>query len=348
MPQVPVPPADLAPLPDRWAEWMPAVEATGLAAAASVRFAERLRERTDGEVRKADASPVTAADLALQALLVLWLRERYGAASVVGEESTAVFRDDPALRSLVHELVRSERTGLAAAAIDEAIDAAGGDGTEDRFWVLDPIDGTRGYLRGLQYCVCVALVEAGDPTFGAVGCPRLGERGSLLAAARGAGSFAWDGLAPGPVARRCRVRTGRDPEAPVLACASPDIGPRTRARLASLAEGLRSPPVPLEIAAMESQVKFALVARGDVDLAVRFPSGDPGRDRDMIWDYAGAVPIVEEAGGRMGDCRGATLRFGAGRAIAGNAGILSTAAWAWQPAVGRLAASDPVLAGTCG
>lgn len=330
------------------AEWSPAIEAVALAARAAVRFAERLEAEPKGQVAKADASPVTAADLALQALLVLMLTERYGPSAAVGEESTAVFGSDPALRGLVHDLVRSERPGLDGRAIDDAIDAAGGDGTERRHWVMDPIDGTRGYLRGLQYCTCLALVEDGVPVFGAVGCPRLGPRGRILAAVRGGGTREWEGLDPAGPAAPVRVRPPGSADDPVRACASPEIGPRSRARLESLAAGLRSPPAGLALEAMESQVKFALVARGDVDLAVRFPSGDPARDRDMIWDYAGAVTFVEEAGGRMTDCRGEPLRFGRGRSIERNAGVLCAAGWAWKPAVDRLAATDPVLSGSRG
>lgn len=325
------------------AEWMPAVEAVSVASRAAVRFAERLRNEPGGQVAKADASPVTAADLALQALLTMLLSERYGPGAAVGEESTSVFSGDIGLRSLVHELVRSERPGLAARTIDDAIDAAGGDGTERRFWVMDPIDGTRGYLKGQQYCTCLALVDDGVPIFGAVGCPRLGERGRLIVAARGEGAWEWDGLEPAGPPAAVRVRPRGDDREPLRACASPDIGPRSRARLEALATGVRPPPAGLEIAAMESQVKFALVARGEVDLAVRFPLGDPARDRDMIWDYAGAVTFVEEAGGRMTDCRGEPLRFGRGRAIERNAGILCSAGWAWRAAVDRLAAVDPVV-----
>jgi 3'-phosphoadenosine 5'-phosphosulfate (PAPS) 3'-phosphatase len=188
-------------------------------------------------------------------------------------------------------------------------------------------------------------VDRGIPVFGAVGCPRLGPAGRVIAAAGGLGAWEWDGLALAGSPSAIRVRPRGDDVDPVRACASPEIGPRSRARLESLAAGLRPPPSRLEIEAMESQVKFALVARGDVDVAVRFPHGEPARDRDMIWDYAGAVTIVEEAGGRMTDCRGEPLRFGRGRAIERNAGVLCASGWAWRAAVERLAAADPVLAG---
>jgi 3'(2'), 5'-bisphosphate nucleotidase len=340
----------------RWDEWRPALKAVSIAARAAVRFAERLQAEPGGRADKPDASPVTAADLALQGLLTILLSERYGPRATVGEESTEIFSGDARLRGVVQELLRSERPGLSASAIDAAIDAAGGDGTEANHWVLDPIDGTRGYLRGQQYCTCLAFVEAGVPVFGAAGCPRLGAAGRVVAAVRHAGARTWEGLSMSEPPAAARVRMAGGGGRPVRACVSPELGPRSRARLASLVAGLRSePPAPetagletvgLETLGMESQVKFVLVACGEADLAVRFPSGEPARDRDMVWDYAGAVTMVEEAGGRMTDCRGEPLRFGRGRAIERNAGVLCAADWAWRPAVERLRAADPILSGT--
>ena len=46
-------------------------------------------------------------------------------------------------------------------------------GREGRFWALDPIDGTKGFLRGGQYAVCLALVVDGDVKVGLLGCPNL-------------------------------------------------------------------------------------------------------------------------------------------------------------------------------
>lgn len=300
----------------------------------SVRFAALLAAAP--ETRKEDASPVTAADLALQAMLALGLAEIDPGASIVGEESTQVFRapGGDALRRLVHELVRSARPGLSDADIDRAIDAGAADGRGERQWVIDPIDGTRGYLRGQQYCSCLAYVERGVVRFGAAGCPRLGTggEGAFVAATAGGGTWRWAGMRPDGPARR--VSAASASRTPFVACESPEVSDRAKRRLRTLGETLASPLIALP---MESQCKFVLVATGDADLAIRFPPRDPTAGGvDMVWDYAGAVLMVDEAGGRMTDCEGRALRFGRGRAIEGNRGVLAGASWLHRAVVDAL------------
>jgi 3'(2'), 5'-bisphosphate nucleotidase len=317
-------------------EFAPAIEIARVAAARGEAFAERLRAAGDGVVAKGDASPVTAADLALQALIVRQLVERYGEIPVVGEESTSVFSAGPEgtpLRDLVHRLVRSVQPDFAPRAIDEAIEAGGADGTGQAHWVLDPIDGTRGFLPGQQWCVCLALVRDGEVRFGVAACPRLGAGGLVVAAVPGAGAWAWHGQSEHPQRIRCSTRT----DAALVACESPEATERARSRLRALGERLGGGIITRP---MESQCKFVLVATGAVDLAVRFASADPSRNRDMVWDYAGAVVFCSEAGAVMTDCDGAPLRFGQGRAIAGNRGILCAADWLHRPAVDACGAVD--------
>lgn len=63
-------------------------------------------------------------------------------------------------------------------------------------WALDPIDGTKGFLRGGQYAVCLALLEDGKPVLGVMGTPNLpldyknpGEKGVLFVTSKGKGAF---------------------------------------------------------------------------------------------------------------------------------------------------------------
>ena len=70
-------------------------------------------------------------------------------------------------------------------------------GKEGRHWALDPIDGTKGFLRGGQYAVCLGLLEKGKVVLGVMGCPNLpvdpknpeGEKGALFVAVKGQGAF---------------------------------------------------------------------------------------------------------------------------------------------------------------
>src|SRR5690606_27076032 len=65
---------------------------------------------------------------------------------------------------------------------------------QGRFWTLDPIDGTKGFLRGEQYAIALALIEQGRVVLGVLGCPNLpgtgGSRGVVMAAVRGTGTQA--------------------------------------------------------------------------------------------------------------------------------------------------------------
>lgn len=330
-------PARLHRCPPALAEFRAALELVADATLWAARFADLLAGTEGGTSAKADASPVTAADLALQAVLAEGLDAAFGRIPVVGEESTAVFAGEAgsALRTRVASLASMARPGLTGARLDAAIDRGCADGLSSDQWVIDPIDGTRGYLRGQQYCVCLALLRDGQPLLGVAGCPRLGERGWLVAALRGHGVYRWrlDRLDAAPE----RPSVSEPNRGTLVACESPGATERARVRLRRMGERLGGP---LIVRPMESQCKFVLVATGESDLAIRLASFDPARNRDMVWDYAGAVVFAEEAGARMTDCDGAPLRFARGRVIDGNRGILCAAAWLHDAAIDACRAVD--------
>ncbi|KOS19486.1 hypothetical protein ESCO_000835 [Escovopsis weberi] len=138
------------------------------------------------ELSKADASPVTVADFAAQALIIGSLRRAFPRDAFVGEEDAAALRADPALRARVVELVRAAgAAGVAAVSEDEVLEwidlgGKGRGGRQGRFWVMDPVDGTATFLRGEQYAVALALVEDGREVLGVVCCPNLRPRGGRV------------------------------------------------------------------------------------------------------------------------------------------------------------------------
>ncbi|EAW06302.1 inositol monophosphatase family protein [Aspergillus clavatus NRRL 1] len=149
-----------------------------------------------GSTAKDDASPVTIADFAAQAVLIAALRRRFPADAFIGEEAAATLRADRALADRVWELVRaseseSESESKTLASVEEMLDvidvgvdaeaeaeteAESGSGRRRRrrrTWIMDPIDGTATFIRGQQYAVSVALVEDGEQVVGVVGCPNV-------------------------------------------------------------------------------------------------------------------------------------------------------------------------------
>src|SRR5690606_73369 len=129
---------------------------------------------SDQTLQKKDKSPVTVADFASQAIVCAKLQAAMPNDVIVGEEDSRELRTDAqaALRKLVVEHVA---TGLQQQVDEEQalawIDRGGGVPTAgQRYWTLDPIDGTKGFLRGEQYAVALALIDRGQVVLGVLGC----------------------------------------------------------------------------------------------------------------------------------------------------------------------------------
>ena len=137
-----------------------------------------------GTVSKDDKSPVTVADFAAQAVICARLGAAFADLPVVGEEGSEALRNDPALLATV-----AGHAGLGAPATLEAIDRGGWtpDGSKPVYWTLDPIDGTKGFLRGEQYAVALGLIADGKVVLGVLGCPNL-DGGLLMVGGVGDGT----------------------------------------------------------------------------------------------------------------------------------------------------------------
>ncbi len=270
---------------------------------------------------KGDDSPVTVADFAAQAVVAAVLTERLGALDLVGEEAAADLADDAqaTLRDGVVGLVNAQlgRDASASTVLDW-IGIGGADGTTDAYWTLDPIDGTKGFLRGDQYAIALALIERGEVVLGVLGCPNLpnpdGSRGAVFAAdADGCRAYAG---ADEPV----DVRVARpDDLADVRFCESVESGHSDHGQSARIAERLGITAEPYRI---DSQCKYAAVARGDASIYLRLPTRADYREK--IWDHAAGKFVVERAGGVVTDVTGAPLDFGHGRRFERNRGVIAT------------------------
>jgi len=275
---------------------------------------------------KADRSPVTIADYAAQAVSTRRIAEAFPADVVVAEENAAALRDPESKTVLsgIRTLVRKIFPNLDDAEVIEAVDLGCGEPAR-RFWVLDPLDGTKGFLRGGQYVVALALVEDGEVKIGALGCPRLNPdmgpvrgEGVALLGVRGGGAWAFG--RNGEDGRRLEVSTETNlVRARILCSQEPEHS--DLAALERLAATLRvvTPPI-----GMDSQAKFAVLAGGQADLAIRIPSPLRPGHKERIWDFAAGCLLVEEAGGKVTDLRGAALDFGEGRELISAYGVVAS------------------------
>jgi histidinol phosphatase-like enzyme (inositol monophosphatase family) len=213
---------------------------------------------------KADQTPVTVADRASERLLRELIEARYPAHSILGEEEGET------------------RPGASYR------------------WILDPIDGTKTFVRGVPlYAVLVGLERDGEPIVGAINLPVLDE---LLVAARGEGCL-WNG-------RRARVSNVAALRDSLLLCSDAE----------SMARYGRAAAYRRLVAATRMQrtwgdaYGYALVATGRAEVML-----DP---QMSIWDCAALLPVLEEAGGTFTDWSG-TPTIHAGEAIATNRLVLA-------------------------
>jgi len=303
-------------------------------AIAAVREAAQLVRRVQGRLvvgalAKDDKSPVTVGDFAAQALIGKRLSETFPEMGFVGEESSETLRTAEGEKTLeqITEFVKEVEPSATAKLVCEWIDRGAGEPT-DNFWTLDPIDGTKGFLRGDQYAIALAYICDGVVRVGALGCPELVDglrpekksAGSLLVARRTNGAFVrslddengdWKSLR---VSDRTNVADARLLRSVEKAHTNTSGIGQLVARLGILAN-----PV-----SMDSQAKYAVLAAGGGDVNLRLLSTTKPDYREKIWDQAAGSILVEEAGGRVSDLRGKPLDFSLGRTLASNHGILAT------------------------
>ena len=196
-----------------------------------------------------------------------------------------------------------------------------------RYWTLDPIDGTKGYLRGGQYAVALALIEDGEIELGVLGCPNLGPdcsldaagEGIIVAAARDQGAW-YRGFNDGAKFAPLRVSPCED-IAKARMLRSLVSAHTNTSQIDTLVEtmGLEAEPVSLD-----SQAKYAFLAAGEGELLFRLLSTSQPDYEEKIWDQAAGVIVVEEAGGRITDLSGKKLDFTQGRTLAKNRGICAS------------------------
>jgi HAL2 family 3'(2'),5'-bisphosphate nucleotidase len=271
---------------------------------------------------KADKSPVTIGDFGSQALVARSLALACPEIPLVAEEGADELRR-PEARDLLDRVVRQVRASVPeadAGAVLGWIDRGSAEpGPSGRFWTLDPIDGTKGFLRGDQYAIALALVEDGRVLLGVLACPRLPapEAGSLFLARKGQGGLRFSLADPRAEPEAVRVSVIDDP-AEARLCESVESGHTSRDTSAALARrlGLAGPPIRLD-----SQAKYALVASGAAEVYLRI---SPAPDyREWIWDHAAGAILVAEAGGTVLDLDGRPLDFGRGRRLAANRGVVA-------------------------
>ncbi|KAE9599299.1 hypothetical protein Lal_00044126 [Lupinus albus] len=318
--------------------------------------------RTTHQVHsKDDNSPVTVADWSVQAVVSWILSECLGSenVSIVAEEDVQTLSKAHA-SGLLEAVVETVNECLAEAprfGVQKPLPALGTSevleiisrcnsigGPTGRFWVLDPVDGTLGFVRGDQYAVALALIEDGEVVLGVLGCPNYPMRkewlsyhhryhriiskltppssetwnkGCVLYAKRGSGK-AW--MQPLLHANKMFVWPNHAKQVSVSSIDNPALAtfcePVEKANsshsfTAGLAHSVGVRKQPLRVYSM---VKYAAIARGDAEIFMKFARAGY---KEKIWDHAAGVIIIQEAGGVVTDAGGRPLDFSKGLYLKG-------------------------------
>ncbi|KAM0040264.1 putative 3'(2'),5'-bisphosphate nucleotidase [Helianthus debilis subsp. tardiflorus] len=304
----------------------------------------------DHVVSKDDDSPVTVADWSVQAMISWMLSESFGRenVSIVAEEDAQTLSDDSAtslLASVVatvnETLAMAPRFGLkgptkplGGSEIFDAINCCNSTGGPvGRHWVLDPVDGTLGFVRGDQYAVALALIENGQVVVGVLGCPNysskrklannssvrsdIWQEGCVMYTSKGSGQAWMQPLIQGHKSlewpNSASVIRVSSIDNPVMAtfCEPVEKTNSNHSYSAGIAHrvGLRKQPL-----RVYSMVKYAAIARGDAEIYMKFAKAGY---KEKIWDHAAGMVIVEEAGGVVTDAGGRPLDFSKGMYLEG-------------------------------
>lgn len=269
-----------------------------------------------------EGEPVTIADYGSQAILCHAINALYPDDAVLAEESGEQFQE------LVGESDRELITSLVAEILQQPVSQDdliqwmnSGRGHEaERTWVIDPVDGTKGFIAARRYCIACGVLEEGLPAAGILCCPGYPagqSTGLLFFAERGVAQM--EKLEGGGKTYRIAVSSQPKGLSNIRAVESVESDHADHEGMLEVfkAAGFINP----KLERIDSQDKYGMVACGDADVYVRLPKGGKAH---KVWDHAAGVAIVQAAGGVVTDLDGSLLDFSLGRTLANNKGMVVT------------------------
>lgn len=283
----------------------------------------------DDAITKSDRSPVTIADFASQAVVCRILNQSFPQIPIVAEESSGELKkpENSAILEKINYYIAKDETIsniVNPGNVFESIDLGVLEPNDKMFWTLDPIDGTKGFLRGEQFAVALALIVKGEVKLGVLGCPNLelpgqsSGKGVLLSAVKGEPT------------QLVSVETGERTDVSVSSISEP----REMRFVESYVSAHSNLDMQLQIARtlemqadpvqLDSQAKYAIVATGNAEIYLRIPNPKTPDYKEKIWDHAAGSLVVEQAGGSVSDIDGNKLDFSQGKTLENNRGVFAS------------------------
>jgi len=279
---------------------------------------------TPEAMAKTGKEPVTIADYGSQAVILAEVAAAFPDHGVIAEEGAEHLLEhagEEGARRIIEVVGGAIGRPTTLDEVASWIDHQGG--SSPYVWVVDPIDGTKGFLRREQFAIAIGVLLEGEVHAGVLGCPHLdldpadpsAGRGVLFTAMAGGGAF-MEPIAGGK-AVPARVTDISDPALTrMLGSVESAHGDPALVKAVIADAGLGGGMVRLD-----SQVKYGAVAAGLAEVYLR-PRSRPDY-RENIWDHAAGVAVVTEAGGRVTDLDGKPLDFTRPKMV-DNRGVLAT------------------------
>ncbi|MFP4323649.1 MAG: inositol monophosphatase family protein [Anaerolineales bacterium] len=265
--------------------------------------------------------PVTVADYTSQAIINHTLRAQFPQDAILAEERAEHFTTllTAAQRNHITAAVaHSLGASLTPDDVARMVSPPEPSQPSGRTWIIDPIDGTKGYIAGRSFAIAIALQAAeGELVLGVLAAPRLPDGADrLFFAQRGQGAF-----------RQTLAEPDTTPEpiqaSPVAATTLLLTSYEAKHSDKDLFNGVRerlSGAYTVDSLGMDGQGKYGLVASGQASAYFRLVPA--AHYREKVWDHAAGVVIVETAGGTVTDFEGKPLDFRQGPRLENNRGIV--------------------------
>ncbi|MBK8020235.1 MAG: hypothetical protein IPK19_02130 [Chloroflexi bacterium] len=279
----------------------------------------RIQAHGIGARDKGVQDPVTLADYASQIILCRAVAAAFPDDAIMGEERAAVFDTtmDAAAQETIARFV-SETLGETIT-VDQcrAWLEHGRDRDPSRLWLIDPVDGTKGYVAGRRYAIAMALLADGLPIAGIIGAPDP-------AAKDGGRVFYGQGTA----AYMESLSGGRAERIAVTGVANPrkwravESVERSHGNFGAADRIYAALGIPqAQIGHFDSAVKYAMLSAGEAEMFLRVP-----RDAawvNLAWDHGPGVALLQAAGGVVTDLEGALIDFSTGAKLTAR-GMIAT------------------------
>jgi 3'-phosphoadenosine 5'-phosphosulfate (PAPS) 3'-phosphatase len=272
----------------------------------AIRITEWFKKEGFKTYIKQDQSPVTLADYASQIYLISNLKELYPKNSVIAEET---FSSE--LNNYTEKMIQScyNKLNLSLKPNIKEILNYRGPNSKIR-WSIDPIDGTKGYQKGLSYAIGIGMISNQEKKLSIIGVPNYNKEGvAIFIAKKGEGALAsYGGKEYVPI----KVSETRDVKKSLL-CHSLHYDEPWVMKLANKL-GIE------KYIQIDSMAKFCMVADSSADVYIKPMS----MDRSFIWDFLPGDLLVMEAGGKVTDLKGRFPKYIENKCVISSPGLIAS------------------------